>query len=214
MATAQDIIDNVGLEFPGIADPVVLAHLQREHDELSYLFDLGGADETISIQAGIQEYALDADIRRVWSVDYQLSATNGHQLRATHVDKLDDDASGWRFHPNGLPLEFYVERGFIGLYPKPSATTSGTYPRLSLSVSRSVTLVVGTTMPAQIHNFEAWEAGVRYRIARQTADERMMVYLEERKAARTMLSNFIDGRNPRFITTRKSEYSRGGSRRV
>lgn len=214
MATAQDVIDLIKLEFPGVDDTVVLGQLQLEHDELTYLFNLTGADESISLTAGTREYALDADIRRIWNADYQMSATSSVQLTASHIDSMDVNLGPWRSHANGRPQMFYVNKTNIGFYPTPSTTTSGTYPRVVLTVSRSETLVTGSTMPASAPNFGAWVSGVCKRLARMSKDERYAVYEAESKRERALLSGFITGRAAHFTPKIRSGLGFGGRTRV
>lgn len=202
MATAQNVIDRVKLDFSSVPPAVILAELNVVHTELLFDIKLTADTETITMTAGTGSYALDADILRVWSARYESAANTFKPLVPTHLDEMDHLFPRWRTtaYAQGTPSHFYIDTTNIWLYPWPSTTASGGYPRIVLEVSRSVALSVGTSLPTQANLTTAWEAGVMRRLARRMKDERLSYYDAEYEREMNKLRRLIDERNVRYKT--------------
>lgn len=66
------------------------------------------------------EYGLPTAIHHI--VNVRLGST-GNKLTLTSIQALDQDKPGWRSATRGTVTHYYLEGHFVGVYPKPTATT-------------------------------------------------------------------------------------------
>lgn len=181
MATAQTVLNQILETFPDVDDdPTALAYLNRAHEWICTQVQLKDSTESFtSLVAGTAEYPLTATVTKIWSGRYVKSASAGDftPIRPTSIEELDYVDENWRAHGNGTPAQFYIHGTDIGFYRKPDTATSGSYPQIVLEVTAKETLVVGTTMPAQTTNYDAWVWRVNAELALVKEDERFSHFM-------------------------------------
>lgn len=200
--TAQTLVDRIRRNFSGLTEAEALEYLQEAHTHILGQIRLNIETVSISLTADTREYALDNDILRVWNAMYLTSATQGFQLVPTHVDRLDSTTHRWRIQGSSQPREWYVEESNLGLYPTPDTTTSGSYPAVSLEVTRDQTLSISgtpTTIPEFARRPHAWVAEACRWVALAKKDyERSQFFTQLAQSELAQLSRDVVGRNPGF----------------
>lgn len=179
--------------------------------------------EIVSLTAlvvGTGEYALDADIIKVWQALYRQSATDkGSPLELVSLEGLDEQA-GWYNDDNGTPEKLYlvdVEGTSTsaassvvkaGLYPKPDTASTGSpaYPRVEMRVTRCKTLSGTDLLPQAVKDADVYYRGALYYLAPDFApddEERLLeAYMAAKRRAGREYRNRLNGVNPSVTPTR------------
>lgn len=192
--TAQQIIDEAKIDFPDETDTRALSDLQSVWDQLCIRYKLIWSREDVSLTAGTKEYALPASSVRVYSAIYQTAATTGTVLEATHTDYLDKYDERWRLQSSGTPRKFYVDiaNGVVGFHPTPDTTTS-TYPKVVVDVSKTQSLLVGTTLGGNLPSYQVCVEGLKARMALRTEDSRYQVFSQMFRQEIILLDRILTG---------------------
>lgn len=204
MPTIADIFTQVRLDFPSQSDAELLSDAQSIHDELCFDFKLIPGTLNLNVTAGTSEYSLTGDHVTVYSADYARSATDAEPLRVSHPDEMDEFRPNWRREPASTPSWYYVESGKVGLVPAPSASTSGTYPRLELRTGQRQTLALTpspTNLPAGLVSYQAWVDGIKARAAIRVSDQRATSFAQMYDASRRRLSEQLHSSARRYRRT-------------
>lgn len=195
--TVQQLIDRVQIDFPDQSEAECLSDLQSVYDELSFDYKLSPSTAEISLTAGTGEYALPAGVTRVFEARYVSSASSATVLVQAHTDWLDNNYPGWRSHDSGTPRYCYAEAGNIGLYPKPSETTSGSYPKVHADVTTRIDLGLSDDLPS-LADYGAFVDGVKAAICARTNDSRYPVYKDRHESGVRRLSIQVQRFNARY----------------
>lgn len=208
--TGQNIIDEVRVRYQDYPTANEAADLQWAHDEIlrhTKLYPMEAT--TINVTSGTLEYAYDADAIRIWSAYWEpdSSTLNRDRLQECSIDALDADYESWRTE-TGTPRYYYDVGGYLGFYPVPNQTTSASYPRVKVWVSKKKTLGLSDSLPGQIDDPEPWIALICYRHATryypQDAPARAAVaqaYIED-------LKRYVNGVQARLKPSMKVNFPR------
>lgn len=74
--------------------------------------------QAVPVVAGTQEYALPTNCRQPFRVTY-----DGTKIAPVTTSYLDNYCETWR-DESGTPYAYYLKNGMIGLYPKPTVSSS------------------------------------------------------------------------------------------
>jgi hypothetical protein len=167
-------------------EATALEYFQLEHNELAAWLPINVTTEDVSVVSGTGEYTLNALTRRVWRVMWMTSETEGKRLNATSVPWLNANQPNWEYRAAATPSKRYVwlsgESTVLGLYPKPNVDTSGGYPIARLTVSRSSTLTLLSSFPANLLSYDCYVFGALLRHARANMVADRIKYYTEAKA--------------------------------
>lgn len=176
--TVAGVENRVQRRFPDFVDATADEYINLVHQELLWELPLITTSEDISLTAGTQEYAVNAECIRIISAELVSSATVRTPIEIVRKEYLDQVQPGWRSITRGTPSRMYLTRSTtaytVGLLPIPVTTTSGGYPVLRLHESRTDELSTGDNLPQGLMTPDVYVYGALYRFAldnRATDDE-------------------------------------------
>lgn len=171
MATVADVFEQVKENVPAFyptgsdvgatpeTEGKALQILNAAQADLIRMADLYDEEALVlTLTAGVGRYARPSDLARVNAASYQQAAGSSYPLRETSLDRLDTDHRGWRDFPlNSQPYQYYTSGESIGLYPVPSQTSVGGYPRVVLyGVTKRSFSSLTDELPAFVDRIDAW----------------------------------------------------------
>jgi len=139
--TVADIINKFRRRFPDCSSASALEYYNDAQKEILFQIPYAKRTRHLNLQAGVQEYPLESEELKIWSVRLVRSALTGDwiDLKATSEDELDLDRPGWRSEDPGEPRFFYVDSqewgGTIGTFPTSASTTENGFPKLIIEAS-------------------------------------------------------------------------------
>ncbi len=167
--TVQSIVDQARIRFKDITEAQAVIYLNEIYRDVIFDLRVLVTQENVSLVADQREYVLDQKIVRVWSANYVTSANNNSALTLNPVSirELDNVTPTWKYMASGQPVDAYISvnssgQKVLGLDPKPSTGTSGTYPRVELMVSKEASsdLAIGDSLPEVIRDRSPWVWGI------------------------------------------------------
>lgn len=167
--TVQSIVDQARIRFKDITEAQAVIYLNEIYRDVIFDLRVLVTQENVSLVADQREYVLDQKDVRVWSVAYATSANDNTTLILNPVSsrELDNTTPPWRYMASGQPVDAYVSvnssgQKVLGLDPKPSVGTSGTYPRLEVMVSKEASsdLTISDSLPEVIRDRSPWVWGI------------------------------------------------------
>ena len=167
--TVQSIVDQARLRFKDLTEAQAVIYLNEVYRDVIFDSRILVVQENVSITAGTREYVLSEKIVRCWSAMYVTSANNNSALNLIPVSSRELDANNptWRYNVNGDPTDVYISvnssgQKVLGLYPTPATSTSGTYPRIELMVSKEASsdLTISDSLPEVIRDRSPWVWGI------------------------------------------------------
>ncbi|AIE86989.1 hypothetical protein [Fimbriimonas ginsengisoli] len=171
--TVQNVIDAARERYPEMASAVGLTLFNQVHRELCSRSQLRNKTELITLNAGTQEYDLEAEVVKIHEAYHERSADPGDWLSL--VERSTDEYAvmrrNWRaLSSTSSPTEYYVtsavdgngSKAQIGFWPNPAIGTDGIsgYPRVRLYCTSVIDLSVGDLLPPQILNENVYLFGI------------------------------------------------------
>lgn len=146
--TGNDLIERFRRRYPDCDGTTAMAILNDAMEEACYHVPIVRATRDIAIVDDQAGYDLNADEVRVYSCDWLDSATTYSLLTATSEAELDIKTPGWRNAEGAtMPSFWYLSntttKGQITLYPTPDVTPAAGYPKIRISVSKTVVFTTG-----------------------------------------------------------------------
>lgn len=140
--TVADIVTKFRRRFPDCSAASAIEYYNDAQKEILFQIPYAKRARQLNVQSGVQEYPLEAEELKVWSVRYVRSSSPGDykELRATSEDELDLDRPGWRSEDPSEPQYFYIDSqdgsgGTIGTFPTSDTTSANGYPKLIIETS-------------------------------------------------------------------------------
>lgn len=167
--TVQSIVDQARIRFKDLTEAQAVIFLNEIYKDAIYDLRVLVTQENVSLVAAQREYTLSERIVRVWTASYVTASgyNNGMQLNPTSSRALDANKPEWRYMNPGQPQDAYVTvnssgQKVLGLDPMPSTSTSGTYPRIELMVSKEPAsdLTISDSLPEVIRDRSPWVWGI------------------------------------------------------
>lgn len=119
--------------------------------------------EDFLMVADQKAYAYDVDTTRIMQAVWIESAGDtGRVLQAVSEDQLYQDFPTWQTDPSENPTVYCTRAGQLLLYPAPSASSVGGYPKVTLYSQVTSTLASGTTLPGFVRSIEPWVNYILY----------------------------------------------------
>lgn len=193
--TVSEIVSLARGHFETFDSGEALALLQPVHNALCRQVRVR-PDESVSllITAGVSEYAVP-DALRIWDVCYMKDASSSVPLRPRSVDELDYGTYGaWRREAGSSPVWYDERAGNLVLYPAPSVTSSGGYPKVVVTVSKSQTLEMATALPDAVCDHEAWLYGLCRRYAAMKSPDKVQMFVALEKDSLQRLKSYSQGK--------------------
>jgi len=166
MATVTDVLTQFrsGGYYPQATAAQARIYFDDAYKIVMNLIEIRNDESIISVVANQATYDLPVATWKTFSAYWESGPTSGQwfPLGSTSTDYLDAQSKGWRMiSPVSQPLQYYISSGpsgnsakpLFGLYPAPSVTTSGGYPRVRLYVKSYVTLADGDNIPTNLLNY-------------------------------------------------------------
>lgn len=168
--TVESILSFANQLLPEADRQYLLDVLNGVHEEICLTTPATKSTVTITVGGGVGEYALQTDVAWVRHCTYYASATSyGDALTGVSVADKDKLEPQWRQVAAGVPRQFYIDSGFIGLHPKPAVTAVNSYPQIRLEGVTVSTLAVGDSIPDAIPSVLAYRYGTVALAAAQLA---------------------------------------------
>ncbi len=168
--TVETVITRVKRIFKEADPTAMLDYVNEVHNDLLNTLPLVvDTEDLTALVAETQEYTLDEDIVRVWSVELFKSATDRRSLNPVEIPYLNVNEPLWRRRNSSDPTRFYIWRNttspVVGLDPKPNLTTTGGYPFIRLHVTRTATLARSSSLPTGIRSADVYVFGCCAKLA-------------------------------------------------
>jgi len=197
--TAQKIISLARRHFTEFDDQEALTYLQAVHNKILRLVRVK-PDEIYdqSLTLGVGSIALDPLISRIWSACYMSSSDDVRPLYPRSVDELDWSTKGiWRTQPPGTPIWYDERAGRLILYPTPDTSTVSGYPIVRLTVQKTDTLSLSSSLPTAADEYDAWVYGLCRKYAAEKARDQFVAFDGLYRQALNELIAFSEGKSAR-----------------
>lgn len=174
--TVDSILSFANQLLPEADRQYLLDALNMVHEEICLTAAATKTTLTIPVGGGTREYSLQSDVAWVRHCTYyQAASSRGDVMTGVSVEDKDKVEPQWRQVVPGVPRQFYVDAGNIGLHPPPAVTNVADYPQVRLEVVTINTLASGDSIPAAFPSVLAHRYGTVALAAAQLAptDERV-----------------------------------------
>jgi len=166
MATVTDVITQFrsGGYYPQATAAQGRVEFDRAFQAVMNAIEIRNDEAVITVTANQATYDLPVSTYKTFSAYWETSSNPGDwfPLESTSTDYLDAQSKGWRMIQSvSQPYNYYISSGTngntakptFGLYPAPSVTSSGGYPRVRLYVKSYATLADGDSIPTNLPNY-------------------------------------------------------------
>ena len=125
--TAQTILDAFNNTYPRCPSARAVQLLNDANEEILMHIPLTRASIDVALTAGVQEYALDESVIKIWSVRYLQDAQTMRTLREATIDGLDVFDPSWRSLSPSDPDRWFaganMTSGTLGLVAPPASAS-------------------------------------------------------------------------------------------
>lgn len=215
--TVNALVDEIQEAYNDCTDAKAIAHINKAVGK--FLQDVDGNANTetnTSVVAGTHTYTLSKEYGKIMDVSWIDSATQAKSLLPWSPADYDGLLQGLRSVDNtsGTPSHYFIEPRMVSLgtqpitqgitfYPCPGTSTTGGYPKFSVTGTAHVLLIAGNDLPNYILDYDWIVNDVCYRLAMEAGDKegaamrKALAYEERTRQARVITS--IQARTCQYI---------------
>jgi len=195
----QQAIADVRLVYPNANPLIVLDLLNSVHTDLCADWPIERVTEDIELAEGTAEYEIPDGVLFVRSARYYSDADSVYVLPAVSADDLDVTDPEWRTADSAtVPIGFYIDGGYIGLYPPPDTTSVDGYPNLTIEGCKCTPLTFDGDLPSSIKNRKVYTTGAKMLYAETSDKENYSLYRKLHTEERNNMERVMGRRNRRY----------------